>query len=122
MFFSDLTNCTSDQHSNNHESINSSLKDLGHEFFKGHIQIIHKNIKHQSKGTPDTSFLDKPYSVRTLSKVLITQLDYLYLDILDEQGTNEIQIEKRFDTPIGFSNSSEPIPNGSILNLKFGPS
>ena len=110
-----------DQYSNNHNLVDELLSDLSVKFGQKAIIAIPKNRKHQEKGTPGASVVDKPYSVTTLSKVLIRELDYVYFHYIDNKGTKEIEIEKEFNVPIRFSNSSQPEPNCSILNLKFDP-
>ena len=47
--------------------------------------------------------------------------DYVYFHYVDKKGTKEIEIEKQFNVSIRFSCSSQPVPNCSILNLKFSP-
>ena len=85
------------QYSNNHKLVKKVLRDLGLKFVRKTIICIPKNRKHQIKGTPDASVVNKLYSITTLSKVLIMEPDYLYFHYLDTKGTKEIQMEKIFN-------------------------
>ena len=108
-----------DTYSNNHNLVHQVLSELLVKFHKRKILVIRKNSKRQKRGTPDTTFLDKPYSMTKLSEVLIKEPDYLHFKYVGGRGEKEIEIEKEFDVSIRFSLSTQHILDCRVLNLKF---
>ena len=106
VFFFISARAISDTYSNNHNLVDQVLSELSVKFGEKQVLVIPKN---------------KPYSITKLSEVLIKEPDYVYFHYVDKRGTKEIEIEKQFNVSIRFSCSSQPIPNCSGLNLKFGP-
>ena len=86
----------SDTYSNNHNLVYQVLSELSVKFGEKQILVICKNSKHQKRGTPGTTFLDKPYSITKFSEVLIKEPDYVHFHYVGRRGEKEIEIEKQF--------------------------
>ena len=82
-----------------------------------------KNQYHQNPDQLNKSYLDQPYSITKLLTVTLENPDRVQLEFNKKGKCSGNKIEKKFDVPIGFPQTSGyfPLPTCSVIKFKLDP-
>ena len=95
------------------------------ELNQPHCQIFspNKNQYHQNPDRLNKSYLDQPYSITKLLTVALEKPDRVQIEYNKKGKHSGTKIEKKFDVPIGFLQTSGyyPFPMCSIIKFELDP-
>ena len=82
-----------------------------------------KNQYHQNPDRLNKSYLDQPYSITKLLTVALENPDRVQLEFNKKGKCSGTKIEKKFDVPIGFPQTSGyyPFPTCSVIKFELDP-
>ena len=103
----------------------NECKRLLQELNQKHCQIFSptKNRYHQNPDRPNKSYLDQLYSVIKLLTVALQHPDIVQIEYNRKGKCSGTKIEKKFDVPIGFPQTSGYylLPMCSVIKFELDP-